>query len=342
MRLVTDPLLSSTASTVLLQNAGLQQQTVTDIYAVRGQDRGTCRRTRRFGVSSSSSYHARARRALIEEIKEDKKSWLRHGVAALAVSVLGLGVAGSVVLTGAAQHTTSTATVAKTDLAQQTSRNADRPPLDPAKVKSLADQRAELLGKIDSQVAEASMDKSAKAREKALESVSNATRKQAVLLARGKSAPSNRLPSAQSDTGSKGCLPITGGYSIAARFGQVGPWSRYHTGLDFSSPFGTPLHAPAAGVVTNAGIGPASGWAGNYVAIKYPDGTHTLMAHMSTISVSVGQTVSACQLVGAIGMTGRTFGPHVHFEVYPAGVTPGDIYRAVNPVPWLNAHGLKP
>ena len=292
-------------------------------------------------MSSSSSDHARARRALIEEIKEDKKSWLRHGVAALAVSVLGLGVAGSVVLTGAAQHTT-TATVATTDLAKQTSRNADRPPLDPAKVKSLADQRAELLGKIDSQVAEASMDKSAKAREKALKSVSNATRKQAVLLARGKSAPSNRLPSAQSDTGSKGCLPITGGYSIAARFGQVGPWSRYHTGLDFSSPFGTPLHAPAAGVVTNAGIGPASGWAGNYVAIKYPDGTHTLMAHMSTISVSVGQTVSACQLVGAIGMTGRTFGPHVHFEVYPAGVTPGDIYRAVNPVPWLNAHGLKP
>ena len=293
-------------------------------------------------MSSSSSDHARARRALIEEIKEDKKSWLRHGVAALAVSVLGLGVAGSVVLTGAAQHTTSTATVATTDLAQQTSRNADRPPLDPAKVKSLADQRAELLSKIDSEVSEASMDKSAKAREKALEAVSNATRRQAVLLARGKSAPSNRLPSAQADTSSKGCLPIIRGYSIAARFGQVGPWSRYHTGLDFSSPFGTPLHAPAAGVVTNAGIGPASGWAGNYVAIKYPDGTHTLMAHMSTISVSVGQTVSACQLVGAIGMTGRTFGPHVHFEVYPAGVTPGDIYRAVNPVPWLNAHGRRP
>ena len=45
--------------------------------------------------------------------------------------------------------------------------------------------------------------------------------------------------------------------------------------------------------MTNAGIGPASGWAGNYVAIKYADGTHTLMAHMSTVSVSVGQTVSA-------------------------------------------------
>jgi murein DD-endopeptidase MepM/ murein hydrolase activator NlpD len=293
-------------------------------------------------VSGSSPDRMRARRVLIEEIKEDKKSWLRHGVAAMAVSVLGLGVAGSVVLTGAAQHTTSAATVATTDLAKQTSRGAERPQLDPGKVKSLADQRAELLSKIDSDVSEASTDKSAKAREKALEDVSDATRRQAVLLARGKSAPTNRLPSVQADTSSKGCLPITSGYSIAARFGQVGMWARYHTGLDFSSPVGTQLHAPASGVVTNAGIGPASGWAGNYVAIKYPDGTQTLMAHMSTISVSVGQTVSACQLVGAVGMTGRTFGPHVHFEVYPAGITPGDIYRAINPVPWLNAHGLKP
>jgi len=294
-------------------------------------------------VPSSSSERTRARRVLIEEIREDKKSWLRHGVAALAVSVLGLGVAGSVVLTGAAQHTTFTATVATTDLAKQTSRSAERSRLDPAIVKSLADQRAELLSKIDSQVSEASMDKSAAARAKALEAVFNATRKQAVLLARGKSAPTNRLPSAQADgNNAKGCLPITRGYSIAARFGQVGMWARYHTGLDFSSPVGTPIHAPATGVVTNAGIGPASGWAGNYVAIKYPNGSHTLMAHMSTVSVSVGQTVSACQLVGAVGMTGRTFGPHVHFEVYPAGVTPGDIYSAVNPVPWLNAHGLNP
>ena len=294
-------------------------------------------------MPSSSSERTRARRVLIEEIREDKKSWLRHGVAALAVSVLGLGVAGSVVLTGAAQHTTFTATVATTDLAKQTSRNAERSRLDPAIVKSLADQRAELLSKIDSQVSEASMDKSAAARAKALETVFKATRKQAVLLARGKSAPTNRLPSAQADgNNAKGCLPITRGYSIAARFGQVGMWARYHTGLDFSSPVGTPLHAPATGVITNAGIGPASGWAGNYVAIKYPNGSHTLMAHMSTVSVSVGQTVSACQLVGAVGMTGRTFGPHVHFEVYPAGVTPGDVYSAVNPVPWLNAHGLNP
>ena len=219
-------------------------------------------------------------------------------------------------------------------------------------MQSLADQRAEESSKAEDDVAEAATDKGAKAREKALESASDATRKQAALIATGKAGsttagssgtPAPAKPDAgKAKSGGKTCLPVTRGYSIAARFGQVGPWSRYHTGFDFSAPVGTPLHAPATGVVTNAGSGPASGWAGNYVAIKYADGTHTLMAHMSTISVKVGQTVSGCQLVGAVGMTGRTFGPHVHFEVYPAGITPGDVYKAVNPVPWLNAHGLHP
>ncbi len=294
-------------------------------------------------MPSSSSELTRARRALIEDLKEDRKSWLRHGVAALAVSLLGLGVAGSVALTGAAQHTTWAATGATKELAKETSRGAERPRLDPAKVKSLADQRAEELSKIDSEVLEASMDKSAKVRDKALEAVSDATRRQAILIARGQAKRSDRQgPLADSSSGGKACLPVRSGYRIAAGFGQTGPWSRYHTGLDFSSPVGTPLRAPAAGIVTNAGIGPASGWAGTYVAIKYPNGTHTLMAHMSSVSVSVGQTVSACQIVGAIGMTGRTFGAHVHLEVYPAGVKPGDVYSAVDPVPWLRAHGVRP
>jgi murein DD-endopeptidase MepM/ murein hydrolase activator NlpD len=295
-------------------------------------------------VPSSSSESTRARRALIEEFKEDKKSWLRHGVAALAVSVLGLGVAGSVALTGAAQHTTLTATVATNELPKETSRGAERSRLDSVKVKSLADQRAEVLSKIDSEVSEASMDKSAKARDKALEAASSATRRQAILIKRGQANRNDsQLPQPDANgSGGKGCLPVRSGYRIAAGFGQTGPWSRYHTGLDFSSPVGTPLYAPAAGVVANAGIGPASGWAGNYVAIEHPNGTHTLMAHMSSVSVSVGQTVSACQAVGNIGMTGRTFGAHVHFEVYPAGVKPGDVYSAVDPVPWLHAHGVNP
>jgi murein DD-endopeptidase MepM/ murein hydrolase activator NlpD len=265
-------------------------------------------------------------------------------VAALAVSFLGLGVAGSVALTGAAQNTTLTATVATNDLVKKTSRAAERPSLDPARIKSIADQRDEELSKIGAEVLEASMDRSEKARAKALQELSDSTRRQAILLKRGQAKRSDSPPP-DANTGSgggRGCLPIRSGYSIAAGFGQVGPWSRYHTGLDFSSPVGTRLHAPAAGVVTNAGIGSASGWAGNYVAIKHADGTHTLLAHMSNVSVRRGQSVSACQNVGAVGMTGRTFGAHVHLEVYPPGVQPGDIYRAINPVPWLRGRGVNP
>jgi murein DD-endopeptidase MepM/ murein hydrolase activator NlpD len=305
---------------------------------------------------SSESQHAYARRALIEDIKQDKKGWLQHGIAALAVSLLGLGIAGSVVLTGSAQRTatgTEAAAISNVSTANRgaasTSRSNSRAALDPAKVQSLADQRAEELSKANEQIDANATVKAARARDKALAKDSKATSKQAKLLIAGKATtPKSKASSTPAAaprpaaTSGKNCLPVTGGYSVAARFGQVGSWARYHTGFDFAAPVGTPLHAPASGVVTNAGGGPASGWAGNYVAIKYSDGTQTLMAHMSTVSVHVGQTVSACQLVGAIGMTGRTFGPHVHFEVYPAGITPGDVYRAVNPVGWLNAHGLRP
>ena len=311
--------------------------------------------------SSSEPQNALARRALIEDIKADKLGWLQHGIAALAVSLLGLGVAGSVMLTGNAQQTTSTETATtntetatttqvSTDRDDSTSRTSTRAALDPAKVKSLADQRAEELSKTDEEIAQGAKERAATAREEALAKDSSATNAQARRIADGQKkqtassdsapAPAPAEPSVQSS--GKSCMPITGGYSVAARFGQVGSWSRYHTGFDFSDPVGTPLHAPAAGVVSNAGIGSASGWAGNYVAIKHSDGTQTLMAHMSTVSVNVGQTVSACQVVGAIGMTGRTFGPHVHFEVYPAGGTPGDVYEAINPVGWLAARGLKP
>lgn len=134
-------------------------------------------------------------------------------------------------------------------------------------------------------------------------------------------------------------LPITSGFHIAARFGQRGVWARYHTGLDFAAPVGTTIHGVADGVVTHAGAGSA-GWAGRYVTIRHADGRTTLYAHMSAVSVSEGQHVSGGQRIGAVGMTGRTFGPHVHVELYPRGVRPGKIYQATNPAPWMRARGL--
>lgn len=337
-------------------------------------------------MPKSTTPNAPARRALIEDIKDDRRGWLQHGAAALAVSLLGLGVAGSVALTGNAQSAqvavppTRVATTSP-DVklppafdreAQSTSRDTARPALDQAKLQSLADQRAEELSKTDDQIELAANTKAADARDKTLESASEATQKEAALILRRKAAeklaaaaaaaaaaapsedssapkgsagPQEAAPvksAPVSSGGRKGCMPVRGGYSIAARFGQVGSWSRYHTGMDVSAPLGSTVQSAGAGVVTNAGSGPASGWAGNYVAIRHSDGTTSMSSHMSTVTVSVGQTVGACQVVGAVGMTGRTFGPHVHFEIYPAGVTPGDVYSAVNPVGWFSARGVTP
>lgn len=136
-------------------------------------------------------------------------------------------------------------------------------------------------------------------------------------------------------------LPITSGYHLAARFGDTGPWSRYHTGLDFSAPMGTTVRAMASGVVTHAGSGRA-GWAGRYVTIRHADGKTTLYAHLSTAAVHEGERVSGGERIGSVGMTGRTFGPHVHVELYPRGARPADIYSAINPSPWMRARGIHP
>ena len=307
--------------------------------------------------SSSSQRRATARRALIADISADRKGWLRHGIAALGVSLLGLGVAASVSLTGTAQGTSAhPAPVVKSAKSSVAAENDTVPnprlaarggsaDLDANKLKSLAEQRAEELAEASEDYAIAASTTSADARDKSLKDQAAEARAQAKRLAAleptGDASGLPELDAGAIQGNGKACLPLAS-YRISARFGQVGIWSRYHTGFDFSAPIGTAIRAPSAGVVTNAGIGPASGWAGNYVAIKYPDGTQTLMAHMSTVSVSVNQTVSACQVVGAVGMTGRSFGPHLHFEAYPAGITPGDIYQAVSPVTWLNARGLNP
>ena len=303
--------------------------------------------------SSSSQQRATARRALIADISADRKGWLQHGIAALGVSLLGLGVAASVSLTGAAQGTTAHPAVPRVESSVAAENDSTPNPRLAAKgsadssagnkLKSLADQRAEELAEASEDYAIAASTTSADKRDKALKNQAKEAGEAAKRLAEQGTGDMGGLPELDASAiqgGGKACLPVAA-YRIAARFGQTGIWSRYHTGIDFSAPIGTPLRAPAAGVVVSAGIGPASGWAGNYVAIRYPDGTYTLHAHMSTVSVRVGQTVSACQLVGAIGMTGRTFGPHVHFEVYPT--EPGsDPYQAVNPQSWLNARGLNP
>jgi murein DD-endopeptidase MepM/ murein hydrolase activator NlpD len=99
--------------------------------------------------------------------------------------------------------------------------------------------------------------------------------------------------------------------------------------LDITSPFGTPIKAAQDGVVSVVSIGTWDGGYGNNVWVDNGKGIATHYAHMSSVYVHPGDSVSAGKtIIGAIGMTGRTTGPHVHFEVRQNGVL-------VNPLPFL-------
>jgi murein DD-endopeptidase MepM/ murein hydrolase activator NlpD len=131
--------------------------------------------------------------------------------------------------------------------------------------------------------------------------------------------------------------PVPGAI-VGASFGATGAWARYHTGLDFRAGFGTPIRAVTSGVVVYAGN--KGNWAGNHVAVRHAGGYTSMSSHMQSIAVSAGQSVSAGQVIGHVGSTGRSFGAHLHFEIYPPGVQPGDVYSAINPIPWLRARGV--
>lgn len=106
---------------------------------------------------------------------------------------------------------------------------------------------------------------------------------------------------------------------VTSRYGQR--WGRLHAGTDVGIPVGTPLYAVADGVVTNAVKNQThskTGW-GNYVKINHNSSTDTLYAHMSKLIVSPGQYVKQGQLIGYSGNSGRSTGPHLHFELYKHG-----------------------
>ncbi|MEB3281491.1 MAG: peptidoglycan DD-metalloendopeptidase family protein [Lyngbya sp.] len=104
-------------------------------------------------------------------------------------------------------------------------------------------------------------------------------------------------------------------------------WGRMHRGIDIAAPIGTPIFAAAPGVVTYAGWN--SGGYGNLVEIEHPDGSLTLYAHNSRILVNEGQKVAQGHQIAEMGSTGRSTGPHLHFEIHPAG------QGAVNPMALL-------
>ncbi len=104
-------------------------------------------------------------------------------------------------------------------------------------------------------------------------------------------------------------------------------WGRMHKGIDIAAPVGTPVVAAAPGVVVSAGWN--RGGYGNLVEIQHPDGSLTIYAHNNRILVRRGQEVAQGQQISEMGSTGRSTGPHCHFEVHPPG------RGAVNPIAYL-------
>ena len=102
----------------------------------------------------------------------------------------------------------------------------------------------------------------------------------------------------------------------------------FHAGLDFRGPIGAPIYAAAAGTVSYAGV--RSGY-GNCVEISHGNGLLTRYAHMSRIESRIGQAVKPGEVIGRIGSTGRSTGPHLHFEVRIND-------QPVNPRPFLEAN----
>jgi murein DD-endopeptidase MepM/ murein hydrolase activator NlpD len=98
-------------------------------------------------------------------------------------------------------------------------------------------------------------------------------------------------------------------------------YRRMHSGVDYAARYGTPIYAVSDGTISYAG---RHGGHGKYVRIDHGGGTATGYAHMSRIAVSSGSRVSAGQVIGYVGSTGLSTGPHLHFEVYRGG-------RTVNP-----------
>ncbi|WP_237438078.1 M23 family metallopeptidase [Alteraurantiacibacter buctensis] len=117
--------------------------------------------------------------------------------------------------------------------------------------------------------------------------------------------------------------------SISSGFGyRRDPFNGHaamHAGLDFRAPHGAPIHAAADGTVSFVGV--KSGY-GNVVEVSHGNGMITRYAHMSRFASRVGQDVKAGDVIGRIGNSGRSTGPHLHFEVRING-------RAVNPRPFL-------
>lgn len=123
---------------------------------------------------------------------------------------------------------------------------------------------------------------------------------------------------------------LTSGYGL--RWHPVIGGRRQHKGVDLAMPIGTPVYATADGVISKAD------WFSSYglfISIEHGGNIQTRYGHLSRLNVAAGQAIHKGDLIGYVGTTGRSTGPHLHYEVRIAGV-------AVNPIPYLQGGALVP
>lgn len=127
-------------------------------------------------------------------------------------------------------------------------------------------------------------------------------------------------------------IVISGTYELSPPLAQMritsefGPrWGRLHNGVDLGMTAGTPIYAAKAGTVTYAGY---SGGFGNLVKIDHGGGMETYYAHCSSLIAAEGMTVEKGEIIAAVGSTGNSTGPHLHFEVRMAG-------QPCDPMQWI-------
>ena len=134
-----------------------------------------------------------------------------------------------------------------------------------------------------------------------------------VLLAKNKETMLANLPAIQPVL-NKNLTRMASGYGW--RIDPIYHTRRFHAGMDFTAPIGTDIYATGNGTII------AAGWQqgyGNCVQINHGYGYLTLYGHMSAIKVRIGQTIKRGDVIGLVGSTGKSTGPHVHYEVHYTG-----------------------
>jgi murein DD-endopeptidase MepM/ murein hydrolase activator NlpD len=159
--------------------------------------------------------------------------------------------------------------------------------------------------------------------EQALAQLEQDSRQLGAMLARWRYTPTGRKWEAKTFSGGF-VMPVSG--HITSGFGYrmhpILKYRRMHTGVDIAAPSGTPIHAAASGVVFSAG---RRGGYGNCIVLIHGSSIATLYGHCSSLAVSAGQEVKKGQVIGYVGSTGLSTGPHLHFEKRINGnpVSPG-------------------